>query len=66
MAGEKIKADIAARLTEVFEPTHLEVTVDGDTSCGAKVNVVVISDKFEGLTRGACGCTCGGFTDAFC
>ncbi|QQP54263.1 BolA-like protein 2 [Caligus rogercresseyi] len=35
------------KLTSELEPTHLDI-VDESDGCGAKYNVVIVSNKFEG------------------
>ena len=42
-----VKEYVTEKLTKAFEPIFLEVEVE-ETSCGAKINVILASPKFEG------------------
>uniref|UniRef100_A0A914X7A2 BolA-like protein 2 n=1 Tax=Plectus sambesii TaxID=2011161 RepID=A0A914X7A2_9BILA len=41
------EAEVKAKLTDAFSPVYLEVTDESD-GCGAKFNLIIVSEQFEG------------------
>uniref|UniRef100_A0A1I8ABV3 BolA-like protein n=1 Tax=Steinernema glaseri TaxID=37863 RepID=A0A1I8ABV3_9BILA len=50
MVSEK---EVEAKIVTALAPTHLEV-VDESDGCGAKFNIVVVSEQFQGKGKLSC------------